>query len=92
MMLKIMAQPQVVLVTAPALGPENVRITCSNCHREIQTSIEKKPSVVAFISAAVMFLFGCWLCCCIPFCMDSCMDVNHKCPSCGVHLGTHKAY
>jgi len=34
--------------------------------------------------------FRCWLCSCIPFCVDDCKDIVHTCPSCGFVLGRHR--
>ncbi|CAL8139176.1 unnamed protein product [Orchesella dallaii] len=86
-------QPQLqqMIIVGPALGSHNARITCPHCKTEIQTKTDKKPGVVAWVSSGVLCFFGCWLgCCLIPFCIDSCMDVDHKCPNCDAHLGTHK--
>ncbi|ODM94196.1 Lipopolysaccharide-induced tumor necrosis factor-alpha factor [Orchesella cincta] len=86
-------QPQPVLIVGPGLGTHNAQMTCPHCRSEIQTKTDKKPSIVAWISAAVCCLVGCWLgCCLIPLCVDSCMDVDHRCPNCNAHLGTHRSY
>ena len=34
--------------------------------------------------------FRCWICCCVPLCIDSCKDVQHFCSSCQAFLGTYK--
>jgi len=41
-------------------------------------------------STRCVVIFSCWLCACIPFCVDDCKDVIHTCPSCGVVLGRHR--
>ncbi|ODM94197.1 Lipopolysaccharide-induced tumor necrosis factor-alpha factor [Orchesella cincta] len=86
-------QPQVVIVTAPALGSHKARITCRNCRSDVETSTDKKPSLYAWICAGLMCFFGCVCgCCLIPLCVDSCMDTHHACPNCGAHCGTHRAF
>ncbi|ODM90160.1 Lipopolysaccharide-induced tumor necrosis factor-alpha factor [Orchesella cincta] len=76
----------------PGLGSTNVRLTCRYCRNEIQTIIEKKPSMVAWISVGVIAICGgIFGCCLIPLCVDSCMDTYHTCPTCGAPVGKYKA-
>ncbi|CAL8139178.1 unnamed protein product [Orchesella dallaii] len=73
------------------IGSLNGRITCPNCNHVIQSKTTKSPGLIAWISAGALCLFGCWFgCCLIPFCVDSCMDVEHRCPNCDAHLGTQR--
>ncbi|ODM92306.1 Lipopolysaccharide-induced tumor necrosis factor-alpha factor [Orchesella cincta] len=85
------AQPQMLIVGVAILGPTTTRMTCGSCHTEIQTSTNKKPSIVAFLSAGIMCVLG-LICCIIPFFVDSCKDTEHTCPNCGAYLGTHRAF
>ncbi|CAL8139168.1 unnamed protein product [Orchesella dallaii] len=82
-----------VTVQNASVGRYNARVTCSNCRNEVQTLIDKKPSIVAWISAGVLVVFGLFCgCCLIPFFVDACMDTHHGCPNCGAHLGTRRAF
>ncbi|CAF3716715.1 unnamed protein product [Rotaria sp. Silwood1] len=81
-----MAQPIYVGAPIVIVGDYPMQCTCPHCGRQIVTRTEKKSGLLAWIICAVLFLFGLWLCCFIPFCVDGCKDTEHYCPSCGVML------
>jgi predicted RNA-binding Zn-ribbon protein involved in translation (DUF1610 family) len=66
--------PQPVYVGAPVaiVGDYPVQCTCPRCGKQIVTRIEKKNGLLAWLICGGLFIFGFWLCCFIPFCVDSC--------------------
>ena len=62
------------------------RVICTLCRREVLTETEKKSGNKTFIWAIVLFFCG-GVCCCVPFCLDSCKDTHHKCPNCNETIG-----
>lgn len=51
---------------------------------EVQTVVGTGPSFRAYSCALLLCLFGGLVTALIPLCMDSCAEVRHICPSCGV--------
>lgn len=75
------------------VGSQSTRTTCPNCHAEIDTTVTSSPSMLAYISGAVLALLGCWMgCCLIPCCVDSCLDKEHTCPNCKSVVGTYRPH
>ena len=82
--------PPTIIVT-PQVGPDPSMMTCPSCRQTVVTRMEYEPSTRTHVMAGLCCLFGCWLCCWMPYCMDSCRNGNHYCPSCGSYLGTYKS-
>ncbi|KAF7987656.1 hypothetical protein HCN44_003519 [Aphidius gifuensis] len=84
-----------IVRVAPMVTPldkESTRMICPHCRVTIETTVEKNPSTMAWISSLILCLtVGYCGCCLIPFCMDDCHDVKHTCPSCGAFLGERRA-
>ena len=85
----VSAQPvqQVMVMGSAYLPPGPCTLTCPNCHQTVTTRVVERDGLCVWASCAALALIGCWLCCCIPFCIPECKDVDHVCPSCGVLLG-----
>ena len=83
---------QQILVVPGAInyGKHPLRMTCPNCQRQIQTSIESEPGPMAWIIGGVLCLLGLCCCACIPCCIDDFNQVEHKCPNCNAFLGRYK--
>ncbi|XP_076272366.1 lipopolysaccharide-induced tumor necrosis factor-alpha factor homolog [Rhynchophorus ferrugineus] len=80
----------VVIATAPAAyGPNPIQIGCPYCHAVITTAVETEPTTKTHLFALILCVIGCWLCCCFPYCMDSCQSKKHFCPSCKAYLGEY---
>ncbi|XP_059060278.1 lipopolysaccharide-induced tumor necrosis factor-alpha factor homolog [Achroia grisella] len=92
--------PQAVVTVTPGLvpgvvvgqhiGPQPTRVTCRSCNEQTTTRIEQKSSMRTHMMALLLCVFGLWPCVCIPYCMDSCMNVDHYCSNCGSYVGTYQ--
>jgi len=83
----IIPGPQILTTVIP-LGPRSTHMVCPHCNAEIESSTQATPGLIAYISAGVIALLGCfWGCCLIPCCFDECMDIRHSCPNCNSYLG-----
>ncbi|XP_049774515.1 lipopolysaccharide-induced tumor necrosis factor-alpha factor homolog [Schistocerca cancellata] len=78
-----------VAVPAPAVGPGPSLVLCPTCGRHVQSDVTVKASTRTHLIAILLCTVGCWLCCCIPYCVDSCQAKNHYCPYCKTFLGTY---
>ncbi|VDM42918.1 unnamed protein product [Toxocara canis] len=84
----------VVQATTPQYGPNPVEMDCPYCQAHIVTSTERVAGALPWIIMGVCFLLGFfllvpWCVCCVPFCVDGCLDVLHSCPVCKRTLGRH---
>jgi len=82
---------------APTTGPHPEWEESSPYHPTLLPCLYFSPFIhTHFICLDLMkltfiFHFRCFLCSCIPYCMDSCKTVTHSCPNCKTHLGVYKA-
>lgn len=74
----------------PPLGPTSVQLTCPTCKSLVTTRIEEESSSTAYLCCMLLFIVGCCVCSCIPFCMDNFKNCKHSCPSCGSFIGIYK--
>ncbi|XP_069104541.1 cell death-inducing p53-target protein 1 homolog [Argopecten irradians] len=84
----VVNSPQTVF-GAPSLREASVRCICPHCRADIMTSTTYTTGNLAWLAFIFMFIFGFWLCCFIPFCLDGCKDVVHNCPNCGGVVGRY---
>ncbi|KAM8711265.1 hypothetical protein ACLKA7_000411 [Drosophila subpalustris] len=70
------------------IGSGPTRIRCPSCHAEVVTTVKSTPSGRTHCWALILCLFICWPCVCLPYCMDSCQNADHYCPSCSAYIGT----
>ncbi|CAD6190580.1 unnamed protein product [Caenorhabditis auriculariae] len=85
-------QPQIttIIVGTVPLGSAPMRMQCPHCQQQIITQTEMKSGLLAWLLCGGLVLFGCWLCCCIPFCINACQDMHHSCPNCRRYIGTYR--
>ncbi|XP_065052508.1 cell death-inducing p53-target protein 1 homolog [Rhopilema esculentum] len=86
----VTSQPVVTTVMPLAFGEFPVSMTCPSCRASIVTAVVTEPGTFAYLLFFLMCIFGFWICCCIPFCIDSCKDAIHSCPNCRAQLGVYK--
>lgn len=78
------------MVVTPVLQDVPGQAVCQNCRQSGLTEIELKSGLMTWAICGGLFIFGCCLCSCIPFCVDSCKDVEHRCPTCHNVIHIHK--
>ncbi|XP_043091938.1 lipopolysaccharide-induced tumor necrosis factor-alpha factor homolog [Puntigrus tetrazona] len=82
--------PQVIL-DVELLPRSSAQTQCPFCHQYITTDVTTKAGSATYIVCLISILFCCIAgCCAIPFCVDGCKDVVHKCPKCRSHIKTCK--
>lgn len=77
------------VILAPNVGPDPTMIHCRTCNNTVVTRMELEPTMRTHLCAGLLCLVGCWVCCCIPYCVASCQATQHYCPSCGTYVGTY---
>ncbi|XP_061567489.1 LITAF domain-containing protein-like [Cololabis saira] len=78
------------VIVTPELYDAPGQARCPHCQQAVVTDIDRVPNLSAWLICGCFTLFGCWLCCCIPFCVDSCKNVKHYCPKCKHLIHIHK--
>ncbi|XP_060655022.1 lipopolysaccharide-induced tumor necrosis factor-alpha factor homolog [Drosophila nasuta] len=72
------------------VGRDPTFVRCPSCQSDVVTTIQTKPTTRTHAFALGLCFIGCWLCCCIPYCMDSCKSANHYCPVCNAFVGSRR--
>ncbi|XP_018429195.1 PREDICTED: lipopolysaccharide-induced tumor necrosis factor-alpha factor homolog [Nanorana parkeri] len=87
----VMAPVSTTVVMATSFSDRPTSCMCPVCRQNVVTRVEYNSGLLAWLICGILVLFGCWLgCCLIPFCVDSCKDVDHFCPNCNNHLSKYK--
>ncbi|ULT80363.1 hypothetical protein L5515_016619 [Caenorhabditis briggsae] len=72
------------------LEPHATKLQCPYCRTDVVTRTKSVYGLLTWIFFAALFLFGCWCCCFVPFCLRSCKDIIHTCPNCRAMIGIHR--
>ncbi|KAF2879985.1 hypothetical protein ILUMI_26188 [Ignelater luminosus] len=73
-------------------GPDPLSVICPRCANVVVTSTQSQRSNLTHFSALALCLCGCWPCCLLPYCMDSCKNTYHHCPTCQQFLGMYRPW
>ncbi|XP_071783819.1 LITAF domain-containing protein-like [Centroberyx gerrardi] len=84
----VQQQPTVQIQRQPTDAPG--QMICPFCRNCVVTQTRHKPGLLAWLICGSLGILILWPCCLIPFCVDSCQDVEHRCPSCNNVLYIHK--
>ncbi|TRY96440.1 hypothetical protein DNTS_021466 [Danionella cerebrum] len=88
------APPQTTTVTTsvmlPGLRDLPAQTVCPHCKHQVITITEHFSGLMAWAACGCLALVGCWPCCIVPFWMDSCKDVEHRCPNCNTVLSFYR--
>ncbi|XP_022169987.1 lipopolysaccharide-induced tumor necrosis factor-alpha factor homolog [Myzus persicae] len=74
----------------PPLGKRPVMLTCPRCKQQVMTIVNTQTSSTAYICCLLMIIIGCYICSCVPLCMNSFKNRQHSCPLCNAFIGLYK--
>jgi lipopolysaccharide-induced tumor necrosis factor-alpha factor len=84
--------PVIVQPINPAFFSDSpMSLTCPNCRANVLTRVDFKNGALPWLICGGLCLLGVWCGCqFIPFCVDSCKDVEHFCPNCNRLIGVNR--
>uniref|UniRef100_A0A3Q3E6S2 LITAF domain-containing protein n=1 Tax=Labrus bergylta TaxID=56723 RepID=A0A3Q3E6S2_9LABR len=74
------------LVVTAGLHDSPGQALCPHCQQTVVTVTHHTAGLMTWGICAGLTFFGCFLCCFLPFCIESCKDVEHRCPTAQSHL------
>ncbi|XP_041837743.1 lipopolysaccharide-induced tumor necrosis factor-alpha factor homolog isoform X2 [Melanotaenia boesemani] len=89
-------QPQMLRAVGQVVMVQNLpkdvpgQMHCPHCQNTVVTKTDYRVGMLTWLICAVTGFLGCWPCCLIPFCVNSCKDVEHYCPSCNNIIHVYK--
>ena len=63
---------------------------CKNCNHTGNSHTHTRSGVLTYAWCGLLLVLT-GVCCCIPFVIDGCKDVDHKCSNCGEVMMEEKA-
>ncbi|XP_064542856.1 lipopolysaccharide-induced tumor necrosis factor-alpha factor homolog [Drosophila montana] len=60
---------------------------CPHCHARIRMRVEHHATCTTYMWSAILCLFLCWPCVCLPCCCDCGYRTSQYCPNCKACLG-----
>ncbi|XP_037811524.1 lipopolysaccharide-induced tumor necrosis factor-alpha factor homolog [Lucilia sericata] len=82
---QIVPKEQTIISYQP-VGPLSTNMICPSCRSNIKTLVEHRPSTATHILGLLLCSI---CCCCLPYFIDFCRNVNHTCPNCHAFVGTY---
>ena len=76
------------VIAAPNYGDVPVRTLCPQCRKPVLTQVSHTVGLGTWLIALVLLLLP--PLCFLPFFINACKDIEHKCPSCGNTIGVKK--
>ncbi|CAG5009848.1 unnamed protein product [Parnassius apollo] len=77
------------VVVGRQMGPTATVYVCKSCNQQIVTRVDRSPTMRTHLFALILCLVGCWPFACLPYCVDSCNNVDHYCTNCGAYIGSY---
>ncbi|XP_073848677.1 lipopolysaccharide-induced tumor necrosis factor-alpha factor homolog [Musca autumnalis] len=71
--------------TYQPVGPKPVIMTCPQCRCRNKTTIKRRATWKTHLACICLTCIGC---CCLPYCLDACTNLDHHCPTCEAYVGT----
>lgn len=81
---------QLVVPTELSDGP--VTLTCVHCQHHVTTRTNTGPSTLSWALCVCLAVFGCCVCCWVPFCVGKLNVTEHYCSNCEKLLGKYKGW